>query len=50
MSSEGNLYVNVKENPGEASEKRVVDIFGPGAFYPDVVTGGVSNSVKARRG
>ena len=36
------LYVDVEENSGEANEKRVVDIFGPGAFYPDVVTGGVS--------
>ncbi len=42
VSSGGNLYVDVEENSGEANEKRVVDIFGPGAFYPDVVTGGVS--------
>jgi len=34
VSSEGNLYVNVANS--------VVDVFGPGAFYPDVVTGGVS--------
>ena len=49
VSSKGDLYVNVREE--EENEKHevvgykyVVDEFGPGAFYPRVVTGGVSGA------
>jgi hypothetical protein len=47
VSAEGDLYADaleVKENEnGEVvSVRYVVDVFGRGAFYPEVVTGGVS--------
>jgi hypothetical protein len=41
VSSGGNLYVGVKDELGTFG---VVDEFGPGGFYPDVSTGGVSNN------
>jgi hypothetical protein len=55
VSSAGDLYVSVCERynphppPGSLSgyvgcEKAVVDDFGPGAFYPGVVSGGVSGA------
>jgi hypothetical protein len=41
VSGEGNVYVGVEEGEGE-TRKSVVDEFGAGAFFPGVVTGGVS--------
>lgn len=50
VSSEGHLYVNVCEKYIEEEKATecvvsVVDVFGEGAFYPGVVTGGVSGDV-----
>ncbi len=53
VSSEGHLYVNVCERVEEAHGNceaggDVVDVFGEGAFYAGVVTGGVSGDVGGR--
>ena len=38
----GDLYVGVRQR-GKVEENKV-DVFGPGAFYPDAVTGGVTKT------
>jgi hypothetical protein len=42
VDSSGDLYVGVRQK-GKAKENNV-DVFGPGAFYPDTVTGAVTSA------
>jgi hypothetical protein len=51
VSSTGYLYVDVHNEPlGSKAETNVVDVFGPGAFYPDVITGEVTGNQKTAAG
>ncbi len=44
VSFEGDMYVGVNEEVGGSASRPVVDEFGPGAFYPDVITGKVGGN------